>query len=256
MAVSVARLAKFNVLVQQLYCIETLARVDVICLDKTGTITSGKMNMKEFIPDKGVKKDYVDRVLSNFSYAFKNVNDTLKAIQEKYTIKGNWEIKDVIEFSSSRKYSVATFKEEGTFFLGAPEFVLKEQVKKYSEILDKYSDYRTLVLAKEGKNTKQVLGFVIIEDEIRKTAPATLAYFKEQGVRVKIISGDNFKTVASIARRAGLTDVNGVDARTITEENVGEAVLKYDVFGRVIKRNKDSIWKRGNMKRIKHKEDE
>ncbi len=243
MAVSVARLAKFNVLVQQLYCIETLARVDVICLDKTGTITSGKMNMKEFIPDKGVKKDYADRVLSNFCYAFKNVNDTLKAIQEKYTIKGNWELKDVIEFSSSRKYSVATFKEEGTFFLGAPEFVLKEQVKKYSEILDKYSDYRTLVLAKEGKNTKQVLGFVIIEDEIRKTAPATLAYFKEQGVRVKIISGDNFKTVASIARRAGLTDVNGVDARTITEENVGEAVLKYDVFGRVTPEQKKMLIK-------------
>ena len=234
MAVSVARLAKSNVLVQQLYCIETLARVDVICLDKTGTITSGKMNMKEFVPEKGIKKDYVDKVLSNFSYAFKNVNDTLRAIQEKYNIKGTWEIENVTEFSSSRKYSVATFKGEGT---------LKDQVKKYNEVLDKYSDYRTLVLAKEGKNTKQVLGFIIIEDEIRETAPATLAYFKEQKVRVKIISGDNFKTVESIARRAGLTDVNGVDARTITEENVVDAVQKYDVFGRVTPKQKKMLVK-------------
>lgn len=243
MAVSVARLAKSNVLVQQLYCIETLARVDVICLDKTGTITSGKMNMKEFVPEKGIKKDYIDKVLSNFSYAFKNVNDTLRAIQEKYNIKGTWKIENVTEFSSSRKYSAATFKEEGTFLLGAPEFVLKDQVKKYNEVLDKYSDYRTLVLAKAGKNTKQVLGFIIIEDEIRETAPATLAYFKEQKVRVKIISGDNFKTVESIARRAGLTDVNGVDARTITEENVVDAVQKYDVFGRVTPEQKKMLVK-------------
>ena len=243
MAVSVARLAKFNVLVQQLYCIETLARVDVICLDKTGTITSGEMRTKEFITDKGVKKDYAERVISNLCYAFKNVNDTMKAIQNKYTLKGTWEVIDVVEFSSSRKYSAATFKDEGTFYLGAPEFVLKEQVKNYKEILEKYSDYRTLVLAKEGKKEKQVLGFLIIEDTIRQTAPATLEYFKKQGVRVKIISGDNFQTVASIARRAGLTDVNGVDARTITEENVFEAVEKYDVFGRVTPEQKKMLIK-------------
>ena len=243
MAVSVARLAKFNVLVQQLYCIETLARVDVICLDKTGTITSGEMRMKEFIADKGVKKDYAERVISNLCYAFKNVNDTMKAIQNKYTLKGTWEVIDVVEFSSSRKYSAATFKDEGTFYLGAPEFVLKEQVKNYKEIIEKYSDYRTLVLAKDGKNEKQVLGFLIIEDTIRQTAPATLEYFKNQGVRVKIISGDNFQTVASIARRAGLNDVNGVDARTITEENVFEAVEKYDVFGRVTPEQKKMLIK-------------
>ena len=243
MAVSVARLAKFNVLVQQLYCIETLARVDVICLDKTGTITSGEMRMKEFIADKGIKKDYAERVISNLCYAFKNVNDTMQAIQNKYTLKGTWEVIDVVEFSSSRKYSAATFKDEGTFYLGAPEFVLKEQVENYKEILEKYSDYRTLVLAKEGKKEKQVLGFLIIEDTIRQTAPATLEYFKKQGVRVKIISGDNFQTVASIARRAGLNDVNGVDARTITEENVFEAVEKYDVFGRVTPEQKKMLIK-------------
>ena len=243
MAVSVARLAKFNVLVQQLYCIETLARVDVICLDKTGTITSGEMRTKEFITDKGVKKDYAERVISNLCYYFKNVNDTMKAIQNKYTLKGTWEVIDVVEFSSSRKYSAATFKDEGTFYLGAPEFVLKEQVKNYKEILEKYSDYRTLVLAKEGKKEKKVLGFLIIEDTIRQTAPATLEYFKKQGVRVKIISGDNFQTVASIARRAGLNDVNGVDARTITEENVFEAVEKYDVFGRVTPEQKKMLIK-------------
>lgn len=245
MAVSVARLAKYNVLVQQLYCIETLARVDVICLDKTGTITSGEMNVEKIVPIEA-SKERIDEILSNFCYAFKSVNDTMQSLQNKYNVKGTWEVINVTEFSSSRKYSAVSFANQGHFYLGAPEFVLKSQVKDYNDIIDKYSDYRILVLAEESENQKEakdltVLGFIILADTIRKEAPDTLKYFQEQGVNVKIISGDNFKTVTSIARRAGLVNASGIDARVLTLENIDEAVNKYDVFGRVTPEQKKMI---------------
>ena len=242
MAVSVARLAKYNVLVQQLYCIETLARVDVICLDKTGTITSGEMDIHKIVAIKE-DKNSIDEVLSNFCYAFKSINDTMNSLRSKYPHKGSWEVESVTEFSSSRKYSAVKFKDRGLFYLGAPEFVLKNKTKEYSHILDEYSDYRVLVLARriDTSNDLEVLGFIILADTIRKEAPDTLKYFKDQGVNVKIISGDNFKTVTSIARRAGLVDANGVDARTLNIDNIDEAVKKYDVFGRVTPEQKKMI---------------
>lgn len=238
MAVSIMRLSKYNVLVQQLYCIETLARVDVICLDKTGTITTGKMEMLDFIFATKNNPDKINEVLSNMVYAFSSVNQTLAAIKEKCPKKDTMEVLEVKEFSSARKYSAVCFKDYGTVYLGAPEFVLKGNVSKYQKILTKYQDYRTIVLAKNNETigsleNLEVLGFIIIQDEIRKEAPATLKYFQDQNVRVKIISGDNFETVTSIAKRAGLISANGVDARLINEDNAKEMVEKYDIFGRV-----------------------
>lgn len=238
MAVSIMRLSKYNVLVQQLYCIETLARVDVICLDKTGTITTGKMEMLDFIFATKNNPDKINEVLSNMVYAFSSVNQTLAAIKEKCPKKDTMEVLEVKEFSSARKYSAVCFKDYGTVYLGAPEFVLKDNVSKYQKILTKYQDYRTIVLAKNNETigsleNLEVLGFIIIQDEIRKEAPATLKYFQDQNVCVKIISGDNFETVTSIAKRAGLISANGVDARLINEENAKEMVEKYDIFGRV-----------------------
>lgn len=238
MAVSIMRLSKYNVLVQQLYCIETLARVDVICLDKTGTITTGKMEMLDFIFATKNNPDKINEVLSNMVYAFSSVNQTLAAIKEKCPKKDTMEVLEVKEFSSARKYSAVCFKDYGTVYLGASEFVLKDNVSKYQKILTKYQDYRTIVLAKNNETigsleNLEVLGFIIIQDEIRKEAPATLKYFQDQNVCVKIISGDNFETVTSIAKRAGLISANGVDARLINEENAKEMVEKYDIFGRV-----------------------
>ncbi|MDD5836381.1 MAG: HAD-IC family P-type ATPase [bacterium] len=238
MAVSIMRLSKYNVIVQQLYCIETLARVDVICLDKTGTITTGKMEMLDFIFATKNNPDKINEVLSNMVYAFSSVNQTLAAIKEKCPKKDTMEVLEVKEFSSARKYSAVCFKDYGTVYLGAPEFVLKDNVSKYQKILTKYQDYRTIVLAKNNETigsleNLEVLGFIIIQDEIRKEAPATLKYFQDQNVCVKIISGDNFETVTSIAKRAGLISANGVDARLINEENAKEMVEKYDIFGRV-----------------------
>lgn len=247
MAVSVVRLSKYHVLVQQLYCIETLARVDVICLDKTGTITEGAMELTEVVPENGIDRVKLDEVLSNISYAFDNTNATMEAMQAYYSSKGIWSVSEKIEFSSSRKFSAVSFDKRGSYYIGAPEFVLKSDFSKYEEKISEYSDYRVLVVAyskdklSEVPSNLKVLGFILIQDKIRKEAPDTLKYFKEQGVRVKIISGDNFKTVCSIAKRAGLEDVKGMDATLLNENNIDEMLEKYDVFGRVTPSQKKMI---------------
>ena len=247
MAVSVMRLAKYKVLVQQLYCIETLARVDVICLDKTGTITEGAMEVSQVVSEDGVSSSKLDELLSNYAYAFDTMNATMEALQNYYSTKGIWKVIDKKEFSSSRKFSAVSFEGYGSYYVGAPEFVLKEKFAFYKEKVDKLSDYRVLVIAynKEklvgNPENLKVLGFILIQDKIRKEAPDTLAYFKKQGVRVKIISGDNFKTVCSIAKRAGLSNAHGMDATLLTEDNIDECLDKYDVFGRVTPEQKKMI---------------
>ena len=247
MAVSVVRLSKYKVLVQQLYCIETLARVDVICLDKTGTITEGAMEVVKVIPVQGVNSSRLDELLSNFSYAFDTVNATMEALQDRYPTSGIWTVTNRMEFSSSRKFSAVSFDGYGSFYVGAPEFVLRDQFALYQEQIDKLSDYRVLVIAYNQSGLSdipmnlRVLGFILIQDKIRKEAPDTLAYFKQQGVKLKIISGDNFKTVCSIARRAGLEDVHGMDATLLNENNIDSSLEKYDVFGRVTPSQKKMI---------------
>ena len=247
MAVSVVRLSKYKVLVQQLYCIETLARVDVICLDKTGTITEGSMEVVDVICEDGVERSKIDALLSNYCYAFDNVNATMEALQNYYSNKGIWTVVDKREFSSSRKFSAVSFDGYGSFYVGAPEFVLRNDFSIYSHKIDSLSDYRVLVVAynqdklSDTPSHLRVLGYLLIQDKIREEAPSTLAYFKKQKVKVKIISGDNFKTVCSIAERAGLKDVHGMDATLLTNENIDESVDKYDVFGRVTPDQKKMI---------------
>ena len=247
MAVSVVRLSKYKVLVQQLYCIETLARVDVICLDKTGTITEGTMEVAKIVPEDGVNIDRLNELLSNYCYSFDNVNATMEALQDYYKNKGIWTVTEKKEFSSSRKFSAVSFDGYGSYYVGAPEFVLRDKFSLYADVIDKLSDYRVLVIAYNKysltniPNDLKVLGFILIQDKIRKEAPSTLAYFKKKGVKVKIISGDNFKTVCSIAKRAGLADVHGMDATLLNENNIDENLEKYDVFGRVTPNQKKMI---------------
>jgi cation-transporting ATPase E len=186
-------------------------------------------------------------VLENVSYAFDNINATMEAMQNYYPNKGIWTITDKLEFSSSRKFSAVSFENRGCYYIGAPEFVLREDFVKYQDKIEQYMDYRVLVIGyssnqlSETPSGLKVLGFVFIQDKIRKEAPDTLKYFKEQGVRVKIISGDNFKTVCSIATRAGLEDAKGMDATLLNESNIDEMLEKYDVFGRVTPNQKQMI---------------
>lgn len=249
MALSVIKLSKFNVLVQQLYCIEILARVDVLCLDKTGTITEGSMILKEFINLKN--KDY-SNIIANFSNSFINNNATIKAIKEKYKITKHLDINEKIEFSSSRKFS-GVFINNTSYYLGAPEYLLQE--KDYKIDLEKYYDDRILVFAKNKNKLTfkpenlEVIGYFILEDKIRYNAKETLNYFKKQGVKLKIISGDNYKTVLKIANKIGIKNIKGIDTTNILDiENYSE---EYDVFGRVRPEQKKllikSLQKKGHI---------
>ena len=236
LAVSVIRLSRRKVLVQDLYCIETLARVDTICLDKTGTITEGCMEVVDTIlKDSNVS---LEEILANLNSSLDESNPTAKALKEKFGKKETFRLKEVIPFSSKKKYSGAIY-EEGAYFFGAPEFLLKSKIKKYKDEIDMYvKDYRVLVLiqAKDKKLSGiKVLGYLLLQDKIRKEAFDTLRYFKEQGVRIKIISGDNPDTVYGIAVRAGLPrSCKKIDASTLkSDQEIIDAVEKYDIFGRV-----------------------
>ena len=232
MAVSVLRLRKYNVLVQDLYSIENLARVDVICLDKTGTITEGTMEVKNIIPYKDNNLDDIKMILSNYVSALDDPSPTFKSIESYLDKMNNYTVVDTLSFSSIRKYSGVKFN-EGTYFLGSPENLSKENFD-----IDKYqNDYRVLLLARgsELNNIDNVvpLGFVLIQDKIKENANVTLDYFKEQGVDIKIISGDNPITVSKIAERAGIQNIKSIDMSKVDDEEIPEIIRSHNVLGRV-----------------------
>lgn len=243
LAVSVIRLSKRKVLVQELYCIETLARVDTLCLDKTGTITEGTMEVNDII-EITKSKEELEEILSEISSASDDNNSTIEAIRAKYKNKQKWKVINKIPFSSQKKWSGVCFKDKGSYIIGAPEFVLREKYDEYKERIEKYSnDYRVIIVAnsegdfieKELPDKLEVLGFVLISDVIRKEASKTLEYFKEQGVNIKIISGDNPITVSKIAKRAGVENsekyINMQEIKT--KEQLEKAAKEYTIFGRV-----------------------
>ncbi len=221
LAVSVIRLGKVNVLVQELYCIETLARVDTLCLDKTGTLTEGIMEVYDVINYDDID---VSKILASFS---KNLvhNNTLDAIEKKFGNKGvNVSKKE--EFSSNKKYSMINY-DKMDYYLGAPEILFP------SIDVSSYSDYRVLALGyKKENDSKLKLGtLILLQDKIREKAKNTLEYFKNQGVDVKIISGDSVQTLVKIGKRLGVDTNNYVD---MSGKNIiDEDVVKNTIFGRV-----------------------
>ena len=245
LAVAVVRLSKHKVLVQQLYCIETLARVDVFCADKTGTITSGAMLVDNVVPISSSASKELNCAIFNININDEDKNETALAIEKYFKDKktDKLTLKKVIPFSSDKKYSGCIFS-EGAYVQGATQFILsgsEESIAKKAEELSK--DSRVLLVAKvggfddKGNITGKVepLGFICIKDEIRETAPATIKYFQDEGVTVKVISGDDPRTVSGIANTVGVKDADKyVDATTLkTNEDIEEAVQKYAVFGRV-----------------------
>ncbi len=233
MAVSVVRLRRYNVLVQDLYSIENLARVDVICLDKTGTITEGIMEVKDIIPYKKNDIENIKEILSNYVHALDDPSPTFKSIENYLEDKNDYEIIETLPFSSIRKYSGVKFK-EGTYFLGSPENLNKEKF----ELLEQYqNDYRVLLLCK-GKTLENIdnvvpMGFILIQDKIKKNANVTLNYFKEQGVDIKIISGDNPITVSNIASRAGIEEIKSIDMSKVDDSEIEDIIKEYNILGRV-----------------------
>ncbi|NLZ25572.1 MAG: HAD-IC family P-type ATPase [Clostridiales bacterium] len=258
--ISVIRLSRHKTLAQDLYCVETLARVDVLCLDKTGTITEGSMQVVDMLPE-GVLIEEFKRILKNLDSAVKDDNATAQAIREYLKdIEKSASAKSIIPFSSARKWSGAVFDDAG-YVLGAPEFVFGELTESQKEHIKKFAENgnRVLALAKTNKELSdknlppaQFLGYILITDKIRAEAPDTLRFFKEQGVTIKVISGDNPVTVKSVAKRAGLEDAdNYIDLSTLkTEEEVMAAAEKYTIFGRVTPDQKLMLVKA--LKRNKH----
>lgn len=246
LAISVIRLSKYNVLVQELYCIETLARVDTICLDKTGTITKGEMEVSKLVPLNETPMNEIVDALSVMSYHMENDNQTMEAISKKYARKNDYKVLEVVPFSSQAKWSGISF-EDVSYIIGAPEIVLKDTSKIDKELNLYTESNRTILLGKVNHKLNKTLpldvepmALVIINDKVRLEAKATLGYFKEQGVDIKLISGDNPKTVAGVAKKVGLTDVKYIDMSKC-DLPIMEIVDKYNVFGRVKPKQKKEI---------------
>ena len=245
MAVGVIKLYRVKVLVQQLYAIEILARVDAICLDKTGTLTEGKMLVKDVVESEEFTKKEVTNYLSDFTLASDDVNPTMLALKEYF--KGEKvECVTRLAFSSDRKFSAIEF-ENYTLYLGAPDVLFRKKLDL--KIREYQKEYRVIALAiKKGhleehpKSLKEV-GYVLIEDVIRPSAKETLDYFKENNVLVKIISGDNVNTVMTIANKVGIDDVKGIDIGELSNDELEKVIDEYNVFGRVKPEQKKIIIK-------------
>ena len=263
-------LANKKTLVQELYCIETLARVDTLCLDKTGTITEGTMCVERVEPwsEASENKDTdeiptededepdlheIENMMANLMYVLKDQNATIDALRKRFPAKSSMTLEHIIPFSSDRKYSGAVFEDNGTYLMGAAQFLFPEGREDILDVCQNYAEegLRVLVLAHstqmaEGTELPENLepaALLLLTDVIREEASDTLQFFDSQEVDLKVISGDDPVTVSAIAKRAGLKNAeNSVDATTLeTEEQLEEAVAKYSVFGRVTPQQKKEM---------------
>ena len=231
LAVSAIRLARKNVLIGQLYSIESLARVDTICFDKTGTLTEGCMEVKEFVPLSKNKYD-INLIMKEICNTFDADNETMISLCKYYGTSNNYKTLDKIAFSSERKYSKVRFERLGTFILGAPDIILKEDYAKYN--IDKYNEEgRVLLLAEEKYNDIYPIGLIIIQDKIRPNVLKTIEYFCNENVDIKILSGDNPITILNIAKRLNLNLKKHVDASKLSDNELEKSIDKYTIFGRV-----------------------
>ena len=240
LAVAAMKLAKKKVLVQELYCVETLARVDVLCFDKTGTITTGNMNVVEI-------DDEVAEKLSSYLAYFDDENATSSALKNHLTCKKQWNVEELGAFSSKNKYSFIKLQNGGTYFFGAYEFLgFSPEMDEYYENLKK-EGYRILSLAYTEDSTNiptnmKLIGHVVLSDEIKENTKETFKYFESQGVEVKIISGDNHIAVYGVAKKAGFKeDAKAIDMTKVTEEDFEKTVLENDIFGRVTPEQKQKM---------------
>ena len=240
LAVAAMKLAKKKVLVQELYCVETLARVDVLCFDKTGTITTGNMNVVEI-------DDEVAEKLSSYLAYFDDENATSRALKNHLTCKKQWDVEELGAFSSKNKYSFIKLKNGGTYFFGAYEFLgFSSEMDEYYENLKK-EGYRILSLAYTEDSTNiptnmKLVGHVVLSDEIKENTKETFKYFESQSVEVKIISGDNHIAVYGVAKKAGFKeDAKAIDMTKVTEEDFEKTVLENDIFGRVTPEQKQKM---------------
>ncbi len=255
LAVGVVRLSRKKVLVQDIYSLETLARVDTLCVDKTGTITEGTFELQEIIPENDFKKDDISKALKFLSSNLTDNNETFKVIRQNFLPDKNYKFADKIyPFSSEKKWSGVHIPRSGSYILGAAKFIFGEKQFGCSKQIEEYSkNYRVLTLAYSGFDFEndeiprgvQPMALILIKDKIRFNAEKTLNFFKNQHVDIKVISGDDPITVSQIASRVNLKNSeNYIDSTKLKSfEEIKSAVSKYTIFGRVTPNQKQDIIK-------------
>lgn len=245
---SVLRLAQKKALVHEMSCIETLARVDTLCVDKTGTITENKMivdSVHPLCPDRYTTED-IDLIMADYVGAMRDDNDTMAALRGFFQGAPRQTAIATLPFTSAKKYGGVSFDAEETYLLGAPDVLLGDRAGEYAEVIDSYAakGCRVLLLAlyDGALDDAQVasgkifpLALLLLSNKLRPEAYDTFRYFASQGVAVKVISGDSAVTVSEVAKRAGIDGAERcVDARTLTDDRaIADAVEQYTVFGRV-----------------------
>lgn len=254
LALGAVSLARQKVLLNSMKGIESLSRVDVLCVDKTGTITENTMKVTQIF-SVHQNENTSREALKQYLAASPDENETIAAIRNFFAseiAKESWAVLSTFPFSSKNKFGAICFN-EGTFILGAPEFVLKEKLEEYRSYIQKYAESGTRVLVfAESKEqpftgdltqTIEPLLFILLENPIRENAAETFSYFNVQGVEVKVISGDNPVTVAAVAAKAEIPHAdNYIDAQTLdTDEKITQAVEKYTIFGRVTPQQKQKF---------------
>ena len=250
-AVGAANLARKKVLVQALPSIETLARVDVICLDKTGTITDGTLKFEQVLLED-ISDNRLRTIMGALLHQLKDQNATAKALREAFPAVEDWQVEKVVPFSSARKWSGVTFKDQGSFAFGAPEFIFKEmssemqnKIRPYLEdgqrvlVLVEYPD----ILEEELIYEPRLLATLVISDNLRENARTTFGYFAKQDVQLKVISGDHPLTVSKIAQKAGIKNAETfIDMSSLDEPIDYNALVNHTtVFGRVTPKQKESL---------------
>ncbi len=254
LSVGVIKLARKKTLVKNLYSIEMLARANILCLDKTGTITDGTMRVVQVLPQEGTKPEQVGKIMKTILASQATSNATSLALVEHFGKEPSKNVKEVIEFSSSRKFSVTMMQNGKTYYLGALPFIrcnltsaqkneinsLAEQGLRVMGLVEDTSAYNEKVAGKKGK----VLALFALEDHIRKDAVETIAWFKQNEVKIKIISGDDALTVSRIAKRVGVDDCDKyVSLENMSLQEVAQIADKFTVFGRVTPEQKHTIIK-------------
>ena len=253
LATSTMRLARKDVLVQDLYSIESLARVNVLCLDKTGTLTEGSMQVVDVIPLLDYKKEYVNDVLASYLYDEENHNVTSKAMLRYFGSKEVYKKIDLLPFSSDRKYAAAYLENNGSFYVGAPNFLFPYGCPSANKHMHEYisQGMRVLLVAKsmEALNKEELpddlepIAMIVISDILRSNVVEILDYFKKQDVALKVISGDDALTVSSLAKQAGIEGAEYYVDMSKTKEDYKDLVRKYNVFGRVLPNQKKELVK-------------
>ena len=253
--IGVGRLANKKALVQEMPSIESLARANIICTDKTGTITTGELRVNEVLPMGRVTRDQVMDIMAHINSAFTDTNVTQDALNAAFGKSKGWDARGIIPFSSERKFRAVSFDGQGDYVLGAPEFIVPNN-KAALDVVDNYSQqgYRVLLLGRSkginpetgDKGAVTPIAAIIISDVSKEDWKETFAYFAKSGVAIKVLSGDNPLTVSSVAKKAGIAGAEKyVDATKLPEDPTAfrQAVMKYSVFGRVKPEQKQAFIK-------------